>query len=84
MGEDKTLIGRNFPGIDICLKDGRIHVTTPYGVVGAGADTFVGTMATGMKMEIFILMAAEMISVILMEGKFHPSGWKMRCWMCRR
>ena len=42
MGEDKTLIGRNFPGIDICLKDGRIHVTTPYGVVGAGADTFVG------------------------------------------
>ena len=42
MGEDKTLIGRKFPDVDICLKDGRIHVTTPYGVVGAGTDTFVG------------------------------------------
>ena len=42
MGEDKTLIGRKFPEVDICLKDGRIHVTTPYGVVGAGTDTFVG------------------------------------------
>lgn len=42
MGEDKTLIGRNFPGVAIRLEDGEIHVTTPCGVIGADPDAFAG------------------------------------------
>lgn len=42
MGEDKTLIGKHFPGVAICLKEGEIHVTTPCGVIGTGPDAFAG------------------------------------------
>ena len=42
MGEDKTLIGRSFPGIKISLHQGEIHVTTPYGVLGTEKNQFIG------------------------------------------
>ena len=42
MGEDKSLIGKSFPGVKISLEQGEIHVTTPYGVLGTEKNQFIG------------------------------------------
>lgn len=43
MGEDKTRIGRPFPGVRVrCDEAGRIRITTPYGILGFPEDAFIG------------------------------------------
>lgn len=42
MGKDQTLIGKAFPKVDVRVKDGEIHVTTNYGVMGVEPDAFIG------------------------------------------
>lgn len=42
MGKDQTLIGKAFPKVDVRMKDGEIHVTTDYGVMGVEPDAFIG------------------------------------------
>lgn len=42
MGKDQTLIGKLFPKVDVRVKDGEIHVTTNYGVMGVEPDAFIG------------------------------------------
>ncbi|MCD8084102.1 MAG: AMP-binding protein [Clostridiales bacterium] len=42
MGNDRTLVGRPFPGVRVCIREGRFLVTTTYGVIGIGADACIG------------------------------------------
>ena len=42
MNEDKTLVGRPFPWVSVRTEDGKIRVTTDYGVIGTGIDSFIG------------------------------------------
>ncbi len=45
MNEDKTRIGRPFPKVDVCLKEGRLLVNTAFGVIGAGKEASAGDYA---------------------------------------
>lgn len=42
MNEDKTLVGKPFPQVDIRTEDGKIYVNTEYGVIGAESHSFIG------------------------------------------
>ena len=45
MNDDKTRIGRPFPGIDVQLEDGRLMVNTKWGVIGTGKEASAGDYA---------------------------------------
>lgn len=42
MKSDNTLIGREFPKVQVRLEDGKFLVTTEYGVIGTEKETFIG------------------------------------------
>ena len=44
MNDDKTRIGRPFPGIDVQLEDGRLMVNTKWGVIGTGKEASAGEL----------------------------------------
>lgn len=45
MNDDKTRIGRPFPGIDVQLEDGRLMVNTKWGVIGTRKEASAGDYA---------------------------------------
>ncbi len=45
MNEDKTRIGRPFPAVDVCLKEGRLLVNTAFGVIGTEKEASAGDYA---------------------------------------
>lgn len=42
MGEDKTLVGSPFPGVQLHVENGEIRVSTRYGVIGTKEEEWIG------------------------------------------
>lgn len=69
MNDDKTRIGRPFPGIDVQLEDGRLMVNTKWGVIGTGKEASAGDYAHLDEEGYFVLMAERMIFAVLMARR---------------